>query len=111
MFQQAICRKSSPESLSTGNDQLFRFHQWQANLRVLEVMEIKTVPGVPLSHPFVERQIGTIRRQCLGYALFWTTPDLQAKLRDFQDYFNAYRPMQGWEASCRNQPPMQRRHP
>ena len=26
----------------------------QANLRVLEVMEIKTIPYVPLSHPFVE---------------------------------------------------------
>ena len=91
MFQQAICRKSSPEYLSTCNDPLFRFHQSQANLRVLEVMEIKTVPGVALSHPFVERLIGTIRRECLDHALFWTTPDLQAKLRDFQDYFNAYR--------------------
>lgn len=39
-----------------------RFHQWQANLRVLEVQEIKTVPYVPLSHPFVERMIGTLRR-------------------------------------------------
>ena len=37
--------------------------QWQANLRVLEVMEIKTVPYVPLSHPFVERLVGTLRRE------------------------------------------------
>ena len=42
-----------------------RFHQWLANLRVLEVAEIKTVPYVPLSHPFVERLIGTLRRECL----------------------------------------------
>jgi hypothetical protein len=34
----------------------------KANLRVLEVKEIKRVPYVPLSHPFVERLIGTIRR-------------------------------------------------
>jgi hypothetical protein len=26
-----------------------------ANLRILEIDEIKTVPHVPLSHPFVER--------------------------------------------------------
>ncbi len=39
--------------------------QWQANLRILDVEEIKTVPYVPLSHPFVERLIGTIRRECL----------------------------------------------
>jgi hypothetical protein len=41
------------------------FHQWQANLRVLEVTEIKTVPYVPLSHLFVERLIGTVRREYL----------------------------------------------
>jgi hypothetical protein len=39
--------------------------QWQANLRILEVAEIKTVPYVPLSHPFVERLIGTVRREYL----------------------------------------------
>jgi hypothetical protein len=40
---------------------------------VLEVTEIKTVPYVPLSHPFVERIIGTLRRECLDRTLFWTT--------------------------------------
>ena len=90
MFQQAIRQKSLPKYLSTDNDQLYRFHQWQANLRVLEVREIKTVPGVPFSHPFVERLIGTIRRECLDHALFWTAADLERKLQDFQDYFNGY---------------------
>jgi len=70
MFRQAIQRKSSPKYLSTDNDLLYRFHQWQGNLRVLEVTEIKTVPGVPLSHPFVERLIGTIRGECLDHTLF-----------------------------------------
>jgi hypothetical protein len=49
---------------STDNDPLYRFHQWLANLRVLEVTEIRTVPYVPLSHPFVERLIRTLRREC-----------------------------------------------
>src|SRR5207253_2738971 len=66
MFRQAIRGQSLPKYLSTDNDPLFRFHQWQANLRVLEVIEIKTVPCVPLSHPFIERLIGSIRRECLG---------------------------------------------
>src|SRR6516225_7275549 len=49
--------------LSSDHDPLYRFQPWQANLRVLEIQEIKTVPYVPLSHPFVERLIGTIRRE------------------------------------------------
>jgi hypothetical protein len=43
---------------ASDHDPLYRFHQWQANLRVLEVTEIKTVPYVPLSRPFVERLLG-----------------------------------------------------
>src|SRR6516225_4637185 len=64
MFQRGIQGPWLPKYLSTDNDPLYRFHQWQANLRVLEVMEIKTVPYVPLSHPFVERLVGTVR-ECL----------------------------------------------
>src|SRR5438874_3261476 len=44
-----------PKYLSSDHDPLYRFERWQANLRILEVTEIKTVPYVPLSHPFVER--------------------------------------------------------
>jgi len=62
MFQRAIGGSNPPRCLSSDHDPLYRYHQWQANLRVLGVVEIKTVPYVPLSHPFVERLIGTIRR-------------------------------------------------
>jgi len=42
--------------------------------------------------PFVERLIGTIRREYLDQTLFWTAADLEAKLRAFQHYFNSQRP-------------------
>lgn len=97
MFHRAIRGQTTPNYLSTDNDPLYRFHQWQANLRVLEVTEIKTVPYVPLSHPFVERLIGTLRRECLDRTLFWTTTDLEAKLLDFQHYYNGHRTHAGRE--------------
>jgi len=61
----ACITQTLPKRLSSDNDPLFRFHRWLANLRVLEVDEIKTVPGAPRSHAFVERLIGTIRREFL----------------------------------------------
>ena len=61
----------------------------------LTIREIKTVPEVPLSHPFVERLIGTLRRECLDRTLFWTTTDLEAKLLDFLHYYNGHRPHAG----------------
>jgi hypothetical protein len=48
-------------------------------------------PNVALSHPFVERLIGTIRREYLDRTLSWTTADLEAKLFDFQHYFSGNR--------------------
>jgi putative transposase len=91
MFHRAIRGHSLPKYLSSDHDPLYRFHQWQANLRVLEVAEIKTIPYVPLSHPFVERLIGTVRREYLDRTLFWTTADLETKLFDFQHYYNGHR--------------------
>jgi hypothetical protein len=44
IFLRAIQGQSLPKHLRTDNDPLYRFHQWQANLRVLGVVEIKTVP-------------------------------------------------------------------
>ena len=97
MFHRAIRGHSLPKYLSSDHDPLYRFHQWQANLRVLEVTEIKTVPYVPLSHPFVERLIGTVRREYLDRILFWTTADLETKLLDFQHYYNGHRTHAGLE--------------
>ena len=86
-----------PKYLSSDHDPLYRFKQWQANLRILDVAEIKTVPYVPLSNPFVERLIGTIRREYLDSTLFWTTVDLENKLLEFRDYFNSHRTHQSLE--------------
>jgi putative transposase len=99
---RAIRGQTAPNYLSTGNDPLYRFPQWRANLRVLEVTEIKTVPYVPLCHPFVELLIGTVRRECLDRTLFWTTTDLEEKVLDFQHYYNEHRT----HAGRQGQPPV-----
>src|SRR6476620_6507277 len=91
MFKQAIRGAGLPKYLSSDHDPLYRFHQWEANLRILGITEIKTVPYVPWSHPLVERLIGTIRRECLDRLLFWTAADLEIKLIAFRDYYNGYR--------------------
>ena len=77
-----------PRYLSSDHDPLFEYHRWQANLRILEIAPIKTVPYTPVSHPFVERLIGTIRREFLDQTLFWNSVDLERKLEAFQDYYN-----------------------
>lgn len=54
MFNQVIAGMPTlPQHISSDHDPLFQFHRWKANLRILDVSEIKTVPHVSISHPFV----------------------------------------------------------
>ena len=91
MFNDATAGQPRPKHLSTDHDPLFRFHRWLANLRVLDIDEVKSIPYVPVSHPFVERLIGTIRREYFDHMLFWNAVDLARKLDEFQNYYNAHR--------------------
>jgi transposase InsO family protein len=88
MFNAAISTQGIPHYLSSDSDPIFRYHRWQANLRVLEIERIKSIPHTPISHPFVERLIGTIRREYLDHAFFWNAQDLERKLGTFLQYYN-----------------------
>jgi putative transposase len=91
MFNRIISKKDLPDYLSSDNDPLFHFHQWQANCRILDIEEIKSVPHVPISHPFIERLIGSVRREILNKTFYWNALDLQNKLELFQNYYNEER--------------------
>jgi transposase InsO family protein len=91
IFNDAVLGQPLPKRISTDHDPLCRFHHWLANLRVLEIEKVETVPNVPVSHPYVERLIGTIRREFLDRTFFWNGVDLARKLGAFRDYYNEHR--------------------
>jgi len=85
MFSRIIAGKSLPRHLSSDHDPLFRFHRWLANLRILEVEEIKSIPYVPVSHPFVERLDRDDSTRVLDHVLIWNAIDLERKLGRVQN--------------------------
>ena len=91
IFNQITAGNPMPKYLSLDNDPLFLFHCWKSNLRVLDIDELKPVPGTPTSHPFIERVIGTTRMEYLDQLFFFNGVDLQRKLDSFQKYYNDYR--------------------
>lgn len=91
MFNEAASGQNWQGRISSDNDPLFQYHRWTANLRVLEIKEVKSLPHLPMSHPFVERLIGSVRRELLDQTFFWTATDLENKLRDYQSCFNEHR--------------------
>ena len=44
MFNRAISNQGAAHYLSSDNDPLFRYQRWKANLRILEIDEIKSIP-------------------------------------------------------------------
>ncbi|MGI9285214.1 MAG: integrase core domain-containing protein [Pseudomonadales bacterium] len=82
---------------------LFQNHRWRANLRILEIEEIKSIPHVPMSHPFVERLIGSVRRALLDQTFFWNDYDLARKLAPYKEYYNLHRT----HSSLKEQTPME----
>ena len=95
MFNQAMSGQGLSVRLSFDQDPLLQFQRWKANLRVLGVEAVQTVPNVPWSHPFVERLVGTIRREYLDHLLVWNVEDPERKLVLFQRYYSGPRVHQG----------------
>lgn len=60
-------------------------------VNILDIDEVKSIPYTPHSHPFIERLIGTVRREFLDQTLFWNAYDLGRKLAEFRVYYNRHR--------------------
>ena len=95
MFNQAISGQGLPVRLSLDHDPLFQFQRWQANLGILDIEAVQSVPLVPWSHPFVERLIRSIRAEYLDQLFYWNAADLEQKLAEYRSYFNQSRVHQG----------------
>jgi len=91
MFNDIIRGLKLPNYLGRDCDPIFRSHRWQSNLRILEIEQIKGVAFVPQSRPFIERLIGTVRREFTDKILFWNQYDLKRKLEQFIIYYNEAR--------------------
>ena len=46
----------------------------------------------PWQNPYVERMIGTIRRECLDHMIIFTEGQLRKILKEFFDYYHRIRP-------------------
>jgi len=85
-FDEATSGRERSRYLSSDWDPLFQYHRWQAIVRVPEFREIKSLPDVPMFHPFVDRQIASIRRELPELTLNRNATGMENKLRDHQCY-------------------------
>jgi len=57
-------------------------------------------PRAPWQNPFVERLIGSIRRECLDHVIVLNAGHLRQLLADYVDYHHLHRPHRSLEQDC-----------
>ncbi len=67
----------------------------------MQIEEVLTAARSPWQNPYVERLIGTIRRECLDHVIVMGEDHLRRMLREYLDYYHHSRPHQSLE---RNSP-------
>jgi hypothetical protein len=53
--------------------------------------EVLTAPRAPWQSPFVERVIGSLRRECLDHVIVWNERSLRPCLQQHLAYYHAWR--------------------
>jgi len=77
----------APKYLLRDNDSIYG-QAFQDRLASLGIKEVKTAYRSPWQNPFVERLIGSVRRECLDHVIVLGERHLKRILREYFNYYN-----------------------
>jgi transposase InsO family protein len=96
---QAFPWDSAPRFLLRDRDAIYgpEFLRAVKNLRI---EDIRIVPRAPWQNPYVERLIGSIRRECLDHVIILNEKHLRRVLREYLAYYSEARTHLGLSKDC-----------
>ncbi len=94
MFWRTTPFGQGPEFLLCDNDRKFG-GAFDAVAKGVGTREVRTPVRAPQANCYVERLIGSLRRDCLDHVLILNEEHLQTVLDQYCDFFNPARPHQG----------------
>jgi transposase InsO family protein len=80
----------APRFLVRDNDGIYG-KVFQSRIAQLGIEEVPITPRSPWQNPYVERLIGTIRRECLNHVIVLNEGHLMRILRDYFEYYHTAR--------------------
>jgi transposase InsO family protein len=99
---------TAPEFLVRDNDGAYG-EVFTRRLRSMGIRDRPITPRSPWQNGYVERVIGSIRRECLDHVIVWSDAHLRRVLQDYTLYYNATRTHLGLGKDAPNTRPVQRR--
>ena len=64
---------------------------FQRVAQAMGIDEVLTAPRAPWQNPFVERVIGSLRRECLDHVIVWNERSLRRHLQQYLAYYHEWR--------------------
>jgi transposase InsO family protein len=80
----------APRYLLRDRDRIYG-SEFQNQLGIMDINEVLSAPRSPWQNPFVERVIGSIRRECLDHIIVINEESLRRALRAYIGYYHASR--------------------
>ena len=93
---QAVPEDRAPKYLLRDRDGIYGL-EFSRGVERMGIREVCITPRAPWQHPFVDRLIGSIRRECLDHVLILNEAHLRRLLRSYVAYYNRSRPHQALE--------------
>jgi putative transposase len=82
---------SAPTYLLRDRDRIYG-EEFRKQVELLDIKEVLSAPRSPWQRAYVERIIGSIRRECLDHVLIFDESSLRRTLRSYLGYYHRSRP-------------------
>ena len=91
-IREAFAFGETPKYLLHDNGSVFS-KEFRKKLKRLGITSVRTAYRSPWQNPYVERVIGTLRRECLDHMIILNEKHLRRALDEFiEEYYNPFRP-------------------
>ncbi len=96
---EAFPWETAPKYLTRDRDGIYGF-DFTRRVASFDIEQVLTSPRSPWQNPYVERVIGSIRRECLGHVIVFNEGHLRRVLRKYMNYYHRSRTHLGLEKDC-----------
>ena len=105
---EAFPWEEAPRYLLHDRDKVYGT-EFRRRVRSLAIEEVLTAPRSPWQNPYVERLIGSIRRECINHFIVYNDCHLKRLLRSYLAYYHTARTHLALEKQCPHRRPIE--HP
>jgi putative transposase len=105
-LREAFPWDSAPRYLLRDRDRIFG-RDFVEQVKAMGIKQVLSAPRSPWQRAYIERVIGTIRRECLDHVIVFNETRLRCHLQEFRSYYHRSRTHLGLQKDTPEPPPVQ----